>query len=228
MWRSCPSLLIILRLLTPLTWGKKKKKPSHWSPQAIRMAVYDASQWGCAQLRPANGTRMFGTRTSLGNIILSVHQPQTGPAEKAKDSCCLGVNCWRRPGGQIKKTKKNSSFLVVSRQSDSQPTLSFAVMEVPRRRGADNKSGQITAGHLTTMTVTLTGNPESPSPTFHTKSCWLQPLFQGWAEERGPNQEEKKKKEKKRKAWKRSEMSPANISEIIWKWAALLKRSALN
>lgn len=143
------------------------------------MAVYDASQWGCAQLRPANGTRMFGARTSFGNILLSVHQPQNWTCWKSKRCCCLGVNCWRRPGGQIKKIKNPSRLLVVSRQSDSQLTLSFALMEVPRCRGTDNKSGQITAGHLTAMTVTRTGNPESPSPTFHTKSCWLQPLFQG-------------------------------------------------
>ena len=67
------------------------------------------------------------------------------------------------------------------------------------RPGADNKSGQITAGHLPAMTVTLTSNPVStPSPARCSD-------FYTWARLSG-------KKRKKRR--KQSEMSPANISEI--------------
>lgn len=129
MWRSCPSLLIILRLLTPLMWGEKKKN-SHRSPQAIRMAVYDASQWGCAQLRPANETRTFGTIRPFSNIILC------SPAAnwtwwKAKGwfwCCCLGANCWRRPRGRgylflNKNIKKQQLSFCLK-------TLSLALMEV--------------------------------------------------------------------------------------------------
>lgn len=77
-------------------WGEKKKN-SHRSPQAIRMAVYDASQWGCAQLRPANETRTFGTIRPFSNIILFVHQPQTGPDEKQKGGFDVAV--WVQTAG---------------------------------------------------------------------------------------------------------------------------------
>lgn len=107
-----------------------KKKNSHRSPQAIRMAVYDASQWGCAQLRPANETRTFGTIRPFSNIILC------SPAAnwtwwKAKGwfwCCCLGANCWRRPRGQgylflNKNIKKQQLSFCLK-------TLSLALTEV--------------------------------------------------------------------------------------------------
>lgn len=64
----------------PLLRGEKLPSQLKSDPAA----VYDASRWGCAQLRPANETKIFGTKQQFCNIILFVHQQQTGPVEKQK------------------------------------------------------------------------------------------------------------------------------------------------
>lgn len=105
-------------------------------------AVYDASQWGCAQLRPANETRIFGTKRSSFVTSSSLFTSSKLDLLKSKRlDLILLLRC-----KQLEETLragpffffffyekyKISSFLFVSRQSaDSFIRCNGGLLSVP-------------------------------------------------------------------------------------------------